>query len=162
MERRAGRCGQAPPMDRRGADAGLLMMGMRARSRGTAVVKSRAGPCESGPGMRVPSGWARDTSRDVTGRRGWANPSRTFGGRPGGPGLERGNQTRKHAGWVKGVKQAKRSGQGLKFEQTNVGAMEQDFESCGRLDEVWLNRRESKRLTLTGHKRVHGPTRVST
>ena len=162
MERRAGRCGQAPPMDRRGAHAGPLMMGMRARSKGTAVVRSRAGPGESGPGMQVPSGWARDTSRNVTGRRGWANPSRKFGGRPGGPGLERRNQTKKHAGWGKGVKQAKRSGQGLKIEQTNEAREGARFESCGRLDEVRLNRREFKRLTLTGQKRLHGPTRVST
>ena len=49
-------------------------------SKETAVVNSRAGPGEGGPGMRVPSGWARDVSRDVTGREAGPDPSQTVEG----------------------------------------------------------------------------------
>ena len=79
---------------------------------------SRAGPGESGSGMRVLSGWARDTSRDVTARRGWANPSRKLGGRPGGPGLERRSQTKKQNRVGKGC-QTSKAKMTLKNEQTN-------------------------------------------
>ena len=89
VERRAGRCGQTPPMADAEHNADLPVERIGARGGWTYGVRSKAGPGESGSGMRVPSGWARDTSRDVTVVRGWARPSRTLGGQPGGPGLER-------------------------------------------------------------------------
>ena len=80
MEKRAGRCVQASPMDRRWA----ACWAAHGEYEGQVWRYSRdvvwPGPGDGGPGMRVPSGWARDMGRDVTGREAGPDPSQTFEG----------------------------------------------------------------------------------